>query len=365
MSIENRTAGRPDWKNKEIRPQIRGIRNYLLLIYRNIEKVTIMEKRLCELLEIALRNHVTDIHFSLVNNVTKIEMRVNGVMRQVKSRPEDTEFLRYLMYRANLDLSDIMMPQTGRFEAEASEKKLALRFALVSSYQITSGVLRILNNHEALTSSMLSTDPMQQEWFSDICRHRSGLYIFSGPTGSGKTTTLYTILNEVKGKKIYTLEDPVEVYSEKYVQLSVNDRQNLSYADGIRQLMRHDPDIVMIGEIRDSAAAEMAVRTALTGHLVVTTLHSDSCTNAIGRMIDLGVKSYQLNDVLYGVSCQRLYDCLMGGKIGVYEIMNRKEVIHYFKNHKTSDQFRKLSEKIVEAAEHGYIEIRQAYQDLD
>ncbi len=324
-----------------------------------------MERRLEELLEIALRNHVTDIHFSLKDDVTLIEMRVNGIIRRVKSKPGDNEFFRYLMYRSNLDLSDILMPQTGRFEAEVSGRKLALRFALVSSYQITSGVLRILNNHGALTCSMLSSDPSQTEWFSDIAKHRSGLYIFSGPTGSGKTTTLYTILNEVRGKKIYTLEDPVEIYSEKYVQLSVNERQNLSYAEGIKQLMRHDPDIVMIGEIRDSTAAEMAVRTALTGHLVVTSLHSGSCTSAVSRMLDLGVKKYQLNDVLRGISCQRLYDCPHGGKTGVYEIMDRKEVNYYIENHRTTDQFVTLRKRIMEAAGRGFIDIQQAAQDID
>lgn len=138
--------------------------------------------------------------------------------------------------------------------------------------------------------------------------------MFSGPTGSGKTTTLYTLLNAVQNKKIFTLEDPVEVVNEKYVQIQINEKQHMSYADGIKQLMRHDPDIIMIGEIRDETAAKMAVRCALTGHLVVSTIHSFSCVSTILRMLDLGVEKYQLKDVLKGISSQRLFEKTNGEK---------------------------------------------------
>ena len=204
-----------------------------------------MEERLMEILRIALKHNVTDIHLSLQDGKCDIEMRVNGVIRRVRSKKDDVRFFHYLMYRANLDLSASLEPQTGRFEATVNNVRLSLRFALVSSYSVTSGVLRILNNHGNLTVEKLSADPAQAQWFKSICSHRSGLYVFSGPTGSGKTTTLYTILNEVKGKKIFTLEDPVEVVSGKYVKLAVNDKRHLSFADGIKQLMRHDPDIII------------------------------------------------------------------------------------------------------------------------
>ena len=324
-----------------------------------------MEERLEQILRLAMKHHVTDIHLNLSEEGCQIEMRVNGVIRRIHSKDADERFFYYLMYRANLDLSTTLEPQTGRFEAAVDGKVLALRFALVSSYRVTSGVLRILNNHGALTTDVLSADPLQAHWLRQITSHRSGLYVFSGPTGSGKTTTLYTILNEVQGKKIFTLEDPVEVLSEKYVQLSVNDRRHLSYADGIKQLMRHDPDIVMIGEVRDSTAAEMAVRTALTGHLALTSIHSSSCINAINRLIDLGVSRLQLQDVLFGMSNQRLYDTSDRRKIGVYEIMDRKEIEYYFLNHRTSQQFQPLREKILEAVRQGLVDPDQAAQDLD
>lgn len=324
-----------------------------------------MEKRLNEILSLALRHNVTDIHFSLSEGMCLIEMRVNGTIRRIRSKPDDERFFHYLMYRANLDLSASLEPQTGRFEVTVRDRKLALRFALVSSYSVTSGVLRILNNHGVLSSGVLTARKEQAAWLQSICSHRSGLYVFSGPTGSGKTTTLYTILDEVEGKKIFTLEDPVEVLSEKYVQLAVNDKRHLSYAEGIKQLMRHDPDIVMIGEVRDSIAAEMAIRTALTGHLVLTSLHSSSCINAINRLIDLGVSRLQLQDILFGMSNQRLYDTREGGKIGVYEIMDRKEIEYYFLNHTHSPGFRTLKRELEEAVYTGIVDPLQAAQDLD
>ncbi len=179
--------------------------------------------------------------------------------------------------------------------------------------------------------------------------------MFSGPTGSGKTTTLYTILNETKGKKIFTLEDPVEVYHENYVQIQINDHQHLSYDEGIKQLMRHDPDIIMIGEIRDSQAALMAVRSALTGHLVVTSLHSQNCMSAIDRLLDLGVNMYQLKDVLIGVSNQRLFNLGAGKRCGVYEYMNRKEVAYALEHRQVSETFISLQQQLQCAVKKGYI----------
>jgi competence protein ComGA len=325
-----------------------------------------MEERLLECLRIALAYDVTDIHFSMdAEEKVTIEMRVSGVMRRMRANSMDASFFRYLLYRANLDLSNTLAPQTGRFETEVDGRVLSLRMALIASYHLTSGVLRILNNHRRLSMDQLSANPEHQAYFSGIARHRSGLIIISGPTSSGKTTTLYTILDSVKGKKIFTLEDPVEVYSDKYVQLQVNEKQHMGYADGIKQLMRHDPDIIMIGEIRDGTAARMAVRSALTGHLVLTSLHASSCAGGIERMLELGVPEMQLRDVLTGITNQRLYEAAGSRRIGVYEVMDRKEVAYYFATHRTSPEFRTLQENIRQAAEGGIIDRRQAEADLD
>lgn len=324
-----------------------------------------MEQQLQHLLIIALRNRATDVHLSLQDNDRLIvEMRVDGRLRKLRQQEYDASFFRYLMFRSNLDLSLSRKPQTGSFETTVQGKTLALRFAIVTGWHITCGVLRILNQTGNLSINDLTFQPDVVTWLSSICRTRSGLFVFSGPTGSGKTTTVYTLLNQTKGKKIYTLEDPVEVYSSRYVQMAVNEKAGFTFQAGIRQLLRHDPDIIMIGEIRDEEAAAMAVRCALTGHLVITTLHSFSCTGAILRLNDLGVSKEQMEDVLCGISCQRLYVDESHRRFSIYAHMDRKEVKHYFQHNAPSPFFISLDKAITAAMETGIITSQQAEEDL-
>ena len=308
-----------------------------------------MNERLIEILRIALQYHVSDIHFSLDDEQhTKIEMRVDGSIRELKSAENDGRLFRYLMYRSNLDVSSVFRPQTGSFEETVDGVRLSLRFAIVSAWHRTSGVLRILSSVSSLRIDDLSEEREVTEWMHGITEAQNGLIIFSGPTGSGKTTALYTILDEVKHRKIFTLEDPIEVVHENYVQLQINEKQ-MSYAEGIRQLMRHDPDIIMIGEIRDSLAAAMAVRSALTGHLVLTSIHSFSCIGAIERMIELGVERSVLSQVLASISNQRLFYSEDGGRKGIYEIMERQDIEYWFETGRMPESFRTIDSKIKEA----------------
>ena len=312
-----------------------------------------MNERLLEILRIALAYRVSDIHFSLSENGgTVIEMRVDGKIRQLKSGEKDGRLFHYLMYRANLDVSSVFEPQTGSFEITVDGVRLSLRFAIMSAWQRTSGVLRILNSTSGITIDSLSKDETVLRWMKRILEMKNGLIIFSGPTGSGKTTALYTILDAVKERKIFTLEDPVEVIHENYVQLQVNEKQ-MGYAEGIRQLMRHDPDIIMIGEIRDSLAANMAVRSALTGHLVVTSLHSFSCVGAIGRMLELGVERAALRSVLRGVSNQRLFMDAQGKRTGIYECLDENGIAYWFEKQSLPEGFKDIETKIAEAASGG------------
>ena len=312
-----------------------------------------MNERLLEILRIALAYRVSDIHFSLAENGgTVIEMRVDGKIRQLKSGEKDGRLFHYLMYRANLDVSSVFEPQTGSFEITVDGIRLSLRFAIMSAWQRTSGVLRILNSTSGITIDSLSKDETVLRWMKRILEMKNGLIIFSVPTGSGKTTALYTILDAVKERKIFTLEDPVEVIHENYVQLQVNEKQ-MGYAEGIRQLMRHDPDIIMIGEIRDSLAANMAVRSALTGHLVVTSLHSFSCVGAIGRMLELGVERAALRSVLRGVSNQRLFRDEQGKRTGIYECLDENGIAYWFEKQSLPEGFKDIETKIAEAASGG------------
>lgn len=324
-----------------------------------------MEQRLQDCLRIALKYDVSDIHMSLMKDKSmKVEMRIHGTIIPIQSKKYDTAFFHYLLYRANLDVSKARLPQTGCFETVVDGKPIALRFAIVSGFAVTSGVLRILNHNANLSISNLAIYKDSTNWLKSIPNHRVGLFIFSGPTGSGKTTTMYTILNSIQGKKIFTLEDPVEVYSSSYIQLAVNERGPFTYEDGIKQLMRHDPDIIMIGEIRDEKAANMAIRCALTGHLVLTSIHASSCVGAIHRMLDLHVDKSALQTTLAGISNQRLYDTYQNTKASIFEYMDKKEVNYYFDNNKTSENFITLQEKINFAADQKIISKKQAKEDM-
>ena len=316
-----------------------------------------MEERLIELLRIALRYHVSDIHFTMQRNMHDdlvIEMRVGNEIKRLKPAYEDNQLVNYIMYRANLDISRTFEPQTGSFDINIGKIKLSLRFATLVNQYMFNGVLRILNNHLDIKIKDLTKDKDVVDYLEGIKDMKEGLVVFSGPTGSGKTTSLYTILEECDNKKIFTLEDPIEVYNDKFVQLQINERNNFTYAAGIKQLMRHDPDIVMVGEIRDDVAAKMAVRCALTGHLVLTSIHSANCASTIERLKDLGVYEYQLKEVLKGISSQRLLMDDAGNRMSIYEYLDEEGLDYYFHEHKYNQTFIPLQKRYEIAKQDGW-----------
>lgn len=306
-----------------------------------------MNDRLIFLLRTALQQHATDLHFSVRDQELVIEMRCGQKMKLLESCPEDLNLFRYLEYLADLDISDHLRPQTGRFDLEVDGTVLALRFAVMQSLRVTSGVLRILNGRMDWLLKDLCRDRRQTELLKKALQQRSGLILISGPTGSGKTTTLYAMLNELKGLKIFTLEDPIEIYSEDYVQIQINERQHLSYDEGISQLLRHDPDVIMIGEVRDSTAAAMALRCALSGHLVLTSIHASSAVLALSRMKELGANGTDLMDTLVCVSNQRLVTLKnQKGKMCVYEVLQKSDLAVLRKDGCVPESFITLDERM-------------------
>lgn len=312
-----------------------------------------MEERLLSILRLALRYKATDIHFEMKYSEVTIDMRIDGVFRRVKSKIGDDKLIRYLQYLSNLDIGNLLEPQTGQFEMEVDESLLSLRFAVINNVNYTNGVLRILNSKINVDANNLSSIEMQNKYFKSLLEKDCGLIIFSGPTGSGKTTTLYSLLNSAKGKKIYTIEDPIEVYNDDFVQLQVNEQINFNYEEAIKQILRHDPDIIMVGEIRDAKAAKMAVVAANTGHLVLTTIHSSYANSVISRMKELGVNEEHLYEELLCISNQRMMIDRNGNKLVIYEIMDKDEIEYYRKNSCNSSEFLSLSKQIEEGNRNG------------
>ena len=316
-----------------------------------------LEERLNEILKLALDTQSSDIHFEIRGYEVNIKLRTIDGLKKIKSSPSDRKLIRYLQYLANLDVGNILVPQTGQFEYNIADNDLSLRFAILNSLNLTSAVLRILNNNLKININRLSTVQSQNEYFKKIIKRQSGLIIFSGPTGSGKTTTLYSLLDSLTNKMIYTIEDPIEIYNEKYVQLQVNEQAGLTYETGLRQILRHDPDIIMIGEIRDKKAAMMAVNAANTGHLVLTSLHASTAASAISRMEELGVNTYQLYEVLIASINQRLLvSSLTHTKTVLYEIMDEDELDYYRKHNMPTNNYQTIKSQYREKVKQGIYE---------
>ena len=306
-----------------------------------------MEERLLALLRLALRYNASDIHFMVQYHEISIELRIEGLCYKVKTKNEDFKLVRYLQYLANLDVGNIMTPQTGQFEIEVDGVLLSLRFAVINKIEYCNGVLRILNSRLKLDVNNLSSIKVQNAYFRSLLAKKCGLILFSGPTGSGKTTTLYSLLKSVRKKKIYTIEDPIEVYHDNMIQLSVNQTMDFDYDEGVKQILRHDPDIIMIGEIRDEKAAKIAVVAANTGHLVLSSIHTSKASSCISRMIELGVNEEHLYENLLCLSNQRMmFNHKTRSRMVLYEVMDRRE-IEYFRQHKhNSDDFLDIDAQI-------------------
>ena len=313
-----------------------------------------MEERLLALLRLALKYHATDIHFMMRYNETSIEMRIDGLCHKVKGKFEDHKLIRYLQYLANLDIGNIMIPQTGQFEMEVDGTLLSLRFALINEPNCSNGVLRILNSQLKVQADNLSALAYQNDYFKSLLQKTCGLVLFSGPTGSGKTTTLYSLLKYTRNKKIYTIEDPIEVYHDDFIQLSVNEAMGFGYAKGVQQILRHDPDIIMIGEIRDEKAAKIAVEAANTGHLVLSTIHTSKASGCIFRMTELGVNEDHLYENLLCLSNQRMMiNRMTKQKVVLYEIMDRQEIEYYHQHRENSSSFLSVDRQIRKGVEDG------------
>ena len=314
-----------------------------------------MEERLLSLLRVAIKYGATDIHFEVKYSEVTIDMRVDGRFIRIKSHAGDDKLIRYLQYLANLDIGNLLEPQTGQFEMEVDDTLLSLRFAVINNVNYVDGVLRILNSRIKISADNLSLFKKQNDTFKELVNKNSGLVIFSGPTGSGKTTTLYSLLKSVKGKKIYTIEDPIEVYNDEFIQLQINENIGFDHDEAIRQILRHDPDILMIGEIRDAKAAKMAVVAANTGHLVLTTIHASKASSVISRMVELGVNENHLYEVLLALSNQRMEIGKDNRKIVFYEIMDKKEIDYFKQNGQNSSAFMSLDEQIEQGKINGII----------
>ncbi len=265
----------------------------------------------------ALRTGASDIHLETQPNGMVIKYRLDGVLEVVKEI-DNLETAHQAISRikvvSELDIAERRIPQDGRFQVVVDARDIDFRVSIMPNLFGEDAVLRVLDRKhltgqfKALTLDTLGFDAPVLSFIRDAAQMPYGLLLVTGPTGSGKTTTLYAALSEINTglDKIVTIEDPIEYQLPGVLQIPVNEKKGLTFARGLRSILRHDPDKIMVGEIRDAETAQIAVQAALTGHQVFTTVHANNVFDVIGRFANMGVDSYSLVAALNGIVAQRL-----------------------------------------------------------
>ena len=268
-------------------------------------------KLLGQIIEQAVHKRASDIHIEPMENQVRIRFRVDGVLHEAMRH--DISLHAALIARikivSGLDISEKRRPQDGRATSIVDRQEYDIRVSILPTVYGEKVVMRLAQK-KALTMDKRELGFPDDELakFDKILSHPNGMILVTGPTGSGKSTTLYTALNELNGEgvNIITVEDPVEANVTGINQVQVNEKAGLTFSSALRSILRQDPDIIMIGEIRDQETAEIAVKASITGHLVVSTLHTNSSANTITRLADMGVENYLIADSVVGVIAQRL-----------------------------------------------------------
>jgi type II secretory ATPase GspE/PulE/Tfp pilus assembly ATPase PilB-like protein len=271
----------------------------------------------------AIQRRASDIHIETGDDAVHVKYRIDGVL-QPAMRPIARQFHSSVVSRikvmAELDIAEKRIPQDGRFKVRMPGKTIDFRVSIMPSVHGEDAVIRILDKESIseqfteLTLDILGFPAPELQRFRKYIREPYGMVLVTGPTGSGKTTTLYAALSEIKSieDKIITIEDPVEYQLRGITQIPINEKKGLTFARGLRSILRHDPDKIMVGEIRDPETAQIAIQSALTGHLVFTTVHANNVVDVLGRFLNMGVEPYQFVSALNCVMAQRLVRLICG-----------------------------------------------------
>ncbi len=259
----------------------------------------------------AVQEKASDIHVEPEEVSLKIRLRVDGLLREVSAPPKHLQsaILSRIKIMAELNIAERRVPQDGRFSMKMEGKQIDVRVSSVPTIHGENVVMRLLDASSALLSlEDLGFSKGNFGTFDKLIHRPHGIILVTGPTGSGKTTTLYAALNKINTveKNIITVEDPVEYKLEGVRQIQINDKIGLTFANGLRSILRQDPNVIMVGEMRDYETAEIAIQAALTGHLVFSTLHTNDAPGAVTRMIDMGVEPFLVSSSIIGVLAQRL-----------------------------------------------------------
>src|SRR4051812_39155105 len=265
----------------------------------------------------ALQRRASDIHIETGDSSVGIKFRIDGVLTLAMppiGKEHHSTIISRIKVMSELDISERRVPQDGRFRVKYNGRAIDFRVSIMPSIHGEDAVLRVLDKESMsekfrkLTLDVVGFDELDLRRFRRYIKEPYGMVLVTGPTGSGKTTTLYAAVNEIKNDedKIITIEDPVEYQLRGITQIPVNEKKGLTFARGLRSILRHDPDKIMVGEIRDNETAQIAIQSALTGHLVFTTVHANNVVDVLGRFLNMGVEPYNFVSALNCILAQRL-----------------------------------------------------------
>ncbi|HEV2620847.1 MAG TPA: type II secretion system ATPase GspE [Frateuria sp.] len=263
------------------------------------------------ILQRAVEQRASDVHIEPFENRLKVRYRIDGVLHEVEAPPSSSTaaVISRVKIMAKLNIAERRLPQDGRIQLRVQGKELDLRVSTVPTAYGESVVMRILDRESVVFDfASLGFTPEFEKRFVEVLERPNGILLVTGPTGSGKTTTLYTALSRINTPdvKIITVEDPVEYQLEGINQIQVKPQIGLDFANALRSIMRQDPDVIMIGEMRDLETCRIAIQSALTGHLVLSTLHTNSAAGGVTRLLDMGVEDYLLGSTVNAILAQRL-----------------------------------------------------------
>ncbi|KZE40122.1 competence protein ComG [Bhargavaea cecembensis] len=304
----------------------------------------LIEQKAVELLGRALGEGATDLHLNPSGRTYEIQHRKGrGIITAAEIPLELGErIISFYKYLSSLDIGERRKPQSGAFSLNFGKSRYSFRISTLPSVNLKeSAAIRFQPHEEALPVGKLTDDPEAASLLLEAAGMRQGMIFFTGPTGSGKTTTMYSVTRhcaEKLGRHVISLEDPVERSQPHLLQIQVNERAGITYSAGLKAILRHSPDVIMIGEIRDSDTAKVAVQAALTGHLVVATVHSRDTTGSLFRMTEFGIQLEELRQTVAMICAQRLGEG-SGGRKALFEILHGELLADAFRSLREGEPF--------------------------
>lgn len=328
----------------------------------------------------AIQLGASDIHIIPRKQHPLIQFRIENRLLpfQFLDYQHSERVISHFKFLSSMDIGEKRRPQNGSMTFSVGDRVIGLRLSSLPAAGTETLVIRLLPNESIVPLEQLSLFPSAVNKILALLQHSHGLMIFTGPTGSGKTTTLYSLLHFAKHfihRNIITLEDPIEINSEEVLQVQINEKAGVTYSVGLKAALRHDPDVIMVGEIRDSETARIAVRAALTGHLILSTMHTRDANGAIYRLLEFGVSLTEIRQTLIAVSAQRLLElkCPICQTVcspycnftkrkkraSVYELLYGRELssvlFNELKGETHEQSFRFLKDEIKKAVALGYV----------